>query len=126
MYTLCLIKDFIARHYLIGGDWGAENSLHEHHYKIELRLSSESLDRHGYLVDLVDVEMHLETIIAGYREKTLNELAPFKGKNPSLELFARILWMDFQKRLGSDYPVEIEIRLWENDFAWAQWSQSHR
>ncbi|RQW02823.1 MAG: 6-carboxytetrahydropterin synthase, partial [Calditrichaeota bacterium] len=38
MYTVTVIRDFISRHFLIGGDWGAENDLHSHHYKIELML----------------------------------------------------------------------------------------
>jgi 6-pyruvoyltetrahydropterin/6-carboxytetrahydropterin synthase len=32
MYTVAVRRDFIAQHYLIGGDWGAENELHAHHY----------------------------------------------------------------------------------------------
>ena len=26
MYTVAVRRDLIARHYLIGGDWGAENN----------------------------------------------------------------------------------------------------
>jgi len=29
MYTVAVRRDFIAQHYLIGGDWGAENELPE-------------------------------------------------------------------------------------------------
>jgi 6-pyruvoyltetrahydropterin/6-carboxytetrahydropterin synthase len=32
MYTVAVRRDFIAQHYRIGGDWGAENELHAHHY----------------------------------------------------------------------------------------------
>ena len=32
MYTLGIKRDFIARHFLIGGDWGAENLPNSHHY----------------------------------------------------------------------------------------------
>jgi len=122
VYTLCLKKDFSARHYLIGGDWGDENHPHAHDYKLELRLSAAELDRHEYLVDLVDVETHIEDAIAGYRDSMLNDTKSFAGRNPSLELFARILWDDLHSRLEKYQLSGMVVRLWEHDSAWAQWS----
>ena len=52
-------ENFIARHFLTGGDWGAENDLHAHHYQIELQLHGDQLDEHGFLVDIVDIETRL-------------------------------------------------------------------
>jgi hypothetical protein len=49
VYTIAVQRDFIAQHYLIGGDWGAENELHSHHYRLELQLEGAALDEHGYL-----------------------------------------------------------------------------
>ncbi len=121
MYSLCLKKDFIARHFLIGGDWGAENKPHAHHYKLELRLSAENLDRHQYLVDLVEVEAYLNRIIERYRDSMLNEQEAFNGKNPSLELFSRILWNEFSTLVTGQGISNLSIRLWENESAWAQW-----
>ena len=48
MYTLTVKRDFVAQHYLIGGDWGAENEKHSHHYAVELTLEGRELDEHGY------------------------------------------------------------------------------
>ena len=56
MYSLGMRREFRARHSLIGGDWGAENSEHAHRYRMELVLEALNLDRHGYLVDIVEVE----------------------------------------------------------------------
>ena len=56
MYSVAVTRDFIARHYLVGGDWGAENHPHAHHYVLELSMEAEQLDRHGYLVDIMDIE----------------------------------------------------------------------
>lgn len=122
MYTLCLKKDFSARHYLIGGDWGDENHPHAHDYKLELRLSAAELDRHEYLVDLVDVETHIDDAVAGFRDSMLNDAKSFAGRNPSLELFARILWDDLHSRLEKYQLSGMVVRLWEHDSAWAQWS----
>ena len=51
MYTLGVRRDFIARHFLIGGDWGPENYPNSHHYVLELQLKGKELNQHGYLVD---------------------------------------------------------------------------
>jgi 6-pyruvoyltetrahydropterin/6-carboxytetrahydropterin synthase len=32
MYTVALQRDFVAQHFLIGGDGGAENQWHSPHY----------------------------------------------------------------------------------------------
>src|SRR5918993_508802 len=53
MYTLGIKRNFIARHFLVGGDWGAENLPNSHHYVLELQLTGKELDQHGYLVDIV-------------------------------------------------------------------------
>ena len=38
MYSLAIRRDFVAQHYLIGGDWGAENQKHSHHYQVEVQV----------------------------------------------------------------------------------------
>jgi hypothetical protein len=43
MYTTAVRQDFIAQHCLIGGDWGAENEKHSHHYQVEVQLVGQSL-----------------------------------------------------------------------------------
>ncbi len=90
-YTLCVRREFIAQHHLIGGDWGAETLPHSHPYRLELELAGPDLDPHGYLVDIVEVERVLDAEVARYRDRSLNDLPSFAGLNPSLEHFARIL-----------------------------------
>jgi 6-pyruvoyltetrahydropterin/6-carboxytetrahydropterin synthase len=121
LYTLSLQRDFTARHYLIGGNWGAENSLHAHAYRLEFRLQGDELDTHGFLVDLVQVEAAVETILARVRDRTLNELPEFSGLNPSLEHFARITCMSLDSHLPPGGPRGIEVRIWEDSSAWASY-----
>src|SRR5512141_1212480 len=99
MYTLAVRRDFITRHFLIGGDWGPENFPNSHHYVLELQLEAADLDQHGYLVDIVDVSRHLDELIRYYAEKMLNDLPEFRGLNPSLEHFARILAVSLNDRI---------------------------
>lgn len=122
MYTLGVKRDFIARHYLIGGDWGPENFPNSHHYVLELQLEGKELDQHGYLVDIVDVEKHLGEIVNYYKEQMLNDKPEFAGLNPSLEHFARILANTLSERIKADNITELEVILWENEFAWAAYT----
>lgn len=119
MYTLGVKREFIARHYLIGGDWGPENFPNSHRYVLELQLEGEQLDRHGYLVDIVDVEKHLDEIVHYYREQMLNDKPEFTGLNPSIENFSRILATSLNDRIKAENVNTLRIVLWENETAWA-------
>jgi len=119
MYTVAVKRDFIARHFLIGGDWGSENELHAHHYTLELQLQGSELDQHGYLVDIVDIEKALDELVCRYRDSTLNDLREFSDLNPSIEHFSRILCLKLADRIKAGNVQNLEVRLWENDIAWA-------
>jgi 6-pyruvoyltetrahydropterin/6-carboxytetrahydropterin synthase len=119
MYRVAVRKDFIAQHFLIGGDWGAENQLHSHHYILELELAGEKLDEHNYLVDIVDIESKINLQINHYRDQTLNGLPEFQLANPSLERFARLLCEGLAGSIQAKNIQKVSLRLWENEIAWA-------
>lgn len=119
VYTLAVQRDFVAQHFLIGGDWGAENDWHSHHYRLEIQLEGASLDQHGYLVDIVQVEALLTAIVTRYRDKTLNDLAEFAGLNPSIEHFCRIVCANFSNDLDAPNISAVRVQIWENEIAWA-------
>jgi 6-pyruvoyltetrahydropterin/6-carboxytetrahydropterin synthase len=121
MYTLAVRRDFVAQHALIGGDWGAENEPHSHHYILELQLAGAQLDQHGYLVDIVDVEHHLADLVGRFRDHLLNDFAEFKSMNPSLENFARILCSSLNERIKAGNLSGLRVVLWENEVAWASY-----
>ncbi|MBK6324463.1 MAG: 6-carboxytetrahydropterin synthase [Chloroflexi bacterium] len=123
MYTVAVKRDFVAQHFLIGGDWGAENEWHSHHYQVEVQLVGESLDQHGYLVDIVDIETNLNLLVAYFRDKTLNDLPEFAGLNPSIEHFSRIFCQAMAGRIQAPNLNRMIIKIWENDIAWASYEQ---
>lgn len=122
MYTLGVRRDFIARHFLIGGDWGPENFPNSHHYILELQLEGTNLDQHGYLVDIVEVDRHLDDAVSYYKEQMLNEKPEFAGLNPSIEHFARILAITLNEKITAKNITGLKVVLWENDSAWAAYS----
>jgi 6-pyruvoyltetrahydropterin/6-carboxytetrahydropterin synthase len=117
MYTLTVRRDFIAQHFLIGGDWGPENEPHSHHYRLELTLEGEELDQHGYLVDIVEVEEVLEKLVERYRDTRLNDLPVFEELNPSLERFCRVLAEEINGSITATNISSVTVLLWENEIA---------
>ena len=120
MYTIGLKRDFIARHSLIGGDWGEENTPHAHHYVVEIRLEGRDLDRHGYLTDICDIESALDAQVDFYRDKMLNDLPGFKNLNPSLEQFAAVICTGVSERIQTRHLTALIVKVWENESAWAE------
>lgn len=121
MYTLAVERAFIAQHYLIGGDWGPENELHSHHYRVEIQVEGETLDEHGYLVDLVQVDQLLEAILDRYRDRTLNDLPEFEGLNPSIEHFSRLICSSLSSQITAPNIRAVMVKVWENDVSWASY-----
>ena len=119
MYKVAVTRKFIANHFLIGGDWGAENEPHAHHYVVEVSIESDTLDEHGYLVDIVDIEAGLDGIVDYFRDTMLNDKPEFEGLNPSIEHFSRILNQKLEKKIKMGSTGTLFVKLWENESCWA-------
>jgi len=119
MYSVAVSRDFIANHYLIGGDWGSENQPHAHHYIAEVRIDGEQLDRHGYLVDIVAIEAALDAIVADFQDQMLNDKPEFAGLNPSIEHFSRIICEKIATAINPPGTGRLRVKLWENATCWA-------
>jgi 6-pyruvoyltetrahydropterin/6-carboxytetrahydropterin synthase len=123
MYTVAVQREFIARHMLIGADWGPENESHAHHYVVEARLYGKKLDRHGFLLDICEVETRLDKLLDYFRDTTLNDLPEFKSLNPSIENFARILCRALAIKIDTAGLTGLSIKIWENSAAWAEYRE---
>ena len=121
MYTIAVNRDFIAQHYLIGGDWGEESKRHSHHYHVEVRLEGSSLNQHGFLVDIAEISSHLTELEVYFKDKTLNELAVFKGLNPTLERFAFIICRTLSEKIEAPNVQAFDVKIWENSVSWASY-----
>lgn len=124
MYSVSVRRNFIAQHYLIGGDWGPENALHSHHYVVEVLLEGKNLDPHGYLIDIDDVSSHLDSPVTHFKDKTLNKLPEFETVNPSLEHLARIFCKTLIQRLNAQNLSAVSVKIWENEMAWAGYQEA--
>ena len=123
MYTLAVSRAFSARHYLIGGDWGAESQLHAHAYRLEVSFEGPALDAHGYLLDISAVETRLNDVVASLDSVTLNDLPEFAGLNPSIEHLARIVCGRFRDLARGAGLTALAVRVWESDIAWVRYRE---
>jgi 6-pyruvoyltetrahydropterin/6-carboxytetrahydropterin synthase len=121
MYTLAVRRDFISRHYLVGGDGGSENLPNSHHYDFELQLQSPQLNQHGYLADIAEISKYLDELVSYFGEKLLNDLPEFKDLNPSMENFSRILAVSLARRIQSANITCLKVRLSRDDNYWASY-----
>jgi 6-pyruvoyltetrahydropterin/6-carboxytetrahydropterin synthase len=125
-FTVGVIREFIASHFLFGGDWGRENQPHAHHYRLETIFAGDELDGHGYLLDIAVVKEHLDAVVARYRDKSLNDLPELAGRNPGLEPFARVLAEELARTLVPALPpralTSLTVKLWENEEAYATYT----
>ncbi len=122
IYSVGILRQFTAMHFLVGGDWGRENQWHSHHYRVEATFEGDSLDRHGYLIDIAAIVPQLDALVERYRDKTLNELPEMAGRNPGLETFATILADRLADSLAdglADNLTALTIKLWESEDAFA-------
>ncbi|MDY0213711.1 MAG: 6-carboxytetrahydropterin synthase [Desulfuromonadaceae bacterium] len=119
MYTIAVTRDFIAHHFLIGGDWGDENQPHAHHYLLEVSIEYGELDQHGYLVDIVAIEAALTLCVGYFENRQLNDLPEFDTLNPSLEHFCRIIWHKLRATITPPGVGTLQVKLWENESCWA-------
>ena len=126
MYILGLSRDFEARHYLVGGDWGPENEPHTHAYRVEVRIETEDLDRHGYIVDLDELDPLLNQVVDHYKGRLLNDLPEFEGLNPSIERLSRFFCDRMAAGLDRHGFEAIEVRIWETEKAWAAYRERFR
>jgi 6-pyruvoyltetrahydropterin/6-carboxytetrahydropterin synthase len=125
-FTVGVIREFIASHFLFGGDWGRENQPHAHHYRMEAIFAGDELDRHGYLLDIAVAKEHIDALVARFRDRTLNDLPELAGRNPGLEPFARALADGLARSLLPALPprtlTSLTIKLWENEEAFAAYT----
>lgn len=124
MYSVAVRRDFIANHFLVGGDWGSENFPHAHHYIAEVIIESPQLDKHGYLVDIVEIEAALTDTVTYFRDSLLNDKPEFAGLNPSIEHFSRIISERLLSQINPPGSGTFTVKLWENDFCWAAYKTS--
>jgi 6-pyruvoyltetrahydropterin/6-carboxytetrahydropterin synthase len=112
MYTVTVSHSLTALHYL-AHEPGPESSVHAHTYQVELSVKGNTLDAHGFLIDVIAVQALLEQEVAMYEGKVLNDLPAFGGK-PSIEMLAKVLWDGVHPHLKGTGITGFRVRICES------------
>lgn len=119
MYVVSVGREFPARHYLTAVEVGPESEVHEHRYRLEVEVAGASLTEDDYLIDIEELNAHVDRLVDEYRHVTLNDRSEFEGMNPSVERFAEHCCARLVDGLEAPQIDLIRVRLWEDETAWA-------
>jgi 6-pyruvoyltetrahydropterin/6-carboxytetrahydropterin synthase len=118
MYELRIITHFAAAHQLRGFKGPCEN-LHGHNWKIEVYVASDTLNDAGMVVDFAVIKEKTGAIIKKFDHRFLNDLEPFKDRNPSSENIAQYIAERLSSELNSATMRVTRVTSWESDTACA-------
>lgn len=113
MFRAKVVGSFSAAHRLREYQGDCER-LHGHNYRVEVVVSSPSLDAQGIVMDFRELKRLLKGVLDGLDHQYLNDLVPFGEKNPSAENIAKYLFETLSPLIRD--PVRLfEVIVWEND-----------
>lgn len=126
MYMVGVNGFFSAVHSLEGDVPEHEKEPHTHDYKLEWTLELKALDERGFSLDISVLEEIRDQLFKTYADQNLNEFPFFDSKPVSLENFSDFtydkLYAALTRRIehkDTERITAMEIRLWENNQAWA-------
>ncbi len=118
MYELKIITHFAAAHRLKDFHGACEN-LHGHNWKIEVYVSGKRLGKDGLLCDFKLIKEKTEKVLKELDHTYLNELPPFRDRNPSSENIAEYIFDRLSREINDDNMKVSKVAAWESDTACA-------
>ena len=115
-YTLKILTDFAAAHYLRNYE-GVCNRLHGHNWKVEVQVVARQLDEVGMGVDFKVIKDATKSLIGRLDHYNLNDQPPFDAINPTAEKIAAYVYNELSQTLNSATVKVDAITLRETDRA---------
>ena len=120
MYHASIQTQFSAAHLLRKYKGKCEN-LHGHNWKVEVTVSTETLDEAGMAIDFTLLKQKTNDIIKQLDHKYLNEIPYFKNTNPSSENIAAYIFNLLKKKLGDTTVKLTKVSVWESENSMASY-----
>lgn len=121
-YTLKIIVDFAAAHYLRNYE-GKCARLHGHNWKTEVEVIATDLNDVGMGIDFQDIKAETKALVDQLDHYNLNDMAPFDKLNPTAENIAAFLFKTLSGKLN-DHRVKVSaITLWETERACVRYTE---
>jgi 6-pyruvoyltetrahydropterin/6-carboxytetrahydropterin synthase len=114
-YELRVKSHFDAAHHLYGYPGECRN-LHGHTWDVEVSVEGGALDEIGIVYDFKSLKSDLETVLAEFDHKLINEVPPFDEMSPTAENLARVLCERLQATVAPVVRV-TEVVVWESPVA---------
>ncbi len=121
MFEVGLSTTFKAWHVMPGME-GPEGELHEHDYRLEVVAARRTLDEHGMVCDLDDLERALLDTTALVEGKDLGMIRPPEREAVTVEVLARWSHAEVVSRLGAGGIEMLSVRIWESPVAFGGYS----
>ena len=118
MYELKVITDFSAAHQLKNFRGACEN-LHGHNWRIEVYVTSDTLNEAGVAIDFSVLKKHVNVVVGALDHKFLNDLEPFRNQNPSSENIAKYVAEQLSLSLQDPEIRVSRVTAWESENACA-------
>jgi 6-pyruvoyltetrahydropterin/6-carboxytetrahydropterin synthase len=123
MYELKVITHFSAAHQLREFKGPCE-ALHGHNYKVEVCVTTDTLDRTGVAMDFGVLKKHVNQLVDRLDHKFLNDLEPFTDQNPSSENIARYVAEELPRLLEKPDIRVSGVTVWESESSCATYYPS--
>ena len=117
MYGVSVSRTFVAQHYLTVPNAGPEGTRHSHTFTVRATVRGSELNEYEYLVDIDELSAAMDETVGAFRDKTLNTLPGFEGKNPSVERLCLVFGERLCERINPTHATELEIEIDEDTTA---------
>ncbi|OGL40547.1 MAG: 6-carboxytetrahydropterin synthase QueD [Candidatus Schekmanbacteria bacterium RIFCSPHIGHO2_02_FULL_38_11] len=122
MFELMITSGFSAAHQL--KEYGGKcEALHGHNWKVEVYVKSSVLDKTGMVMDFAEIKKAANLILAELDHKNLNEIQPFRDKNPTAENISLWVFNQLCGKMNSDNIKVSKVRVWETETSCASYSE---
>lgn len=122
MYELRVVSHFSAAHRLKDFEGNCER-LHGHNWKVEVYVTSSSLNKVGLVLDFGIIKQKTQEVLKGLDHQYLNKLPAFTHRNPSSENIAQFIFDKLNKSLDTLNVHVSKVAVWESENACASYSK---
>ena len=100
------------------GDFGPACVVHSHDYRLDVAVSGSSLTDEGILIDIVQLEQAVRSVVDRWDGRCLDELTELQGINTTVEALARFAHERVSQALRGHAGMTLEVRVWESSAVW--------
>lgn len=122
MFEVVVHTHFASAHNLRGYKGKCEE-LHGHNWKVAVRVTAETLDSLGMVVDFGVLKKELQAIIEKLDHKYLNDVPPFDELNPSSENIAYFIFQELATVMNREGRRVSSVSVWESESSAATYSE---